>query len=538
MKDRKDDLPGRPVNQSACSQTEFGREIWDKISPTLPDYLARSRWFSGKSRKVVRISLLTAVALDDITWLAIFSVEYKDGESQTYSLPLMLVQNAAAHDLKEVFADRVLSEPSLDRVIFDCSGHERFGRLLFRFIAEAERIACAGGFLQAFSIEQSDLRRFGDTLPAVRLLKGEQSNTSLVLGEEFYLKLFRRLESEVNPEVEMAEHLSCKAGFKNTPQSLGFLEFRGAETAPTTIAFLARYVANQGDCWSVFQNMLSSFCSAHAGRAFSAAPAVDFAAGSPHTALVEAVPEFRASFSMAALLGKRTAEMHRALAQDFGNGAFKAQELTFGEQQQLCRSLLGQLDLSLKTLRQTAGTLSGQTKVDAELLLSREAQIRQRFTKLLERPLQAGLTRIHGDLHLGQILYNGADFFFIDFEGEPARSMSERKKKHSPLRDVAGMLRSFHYAAYVARDSVGAAGRELQPWLRAWHYCVSRSYLEAYLAAIVGTALIPPQAETSRLLLDIFCLEKALYELTYELNNRPDWASVPLTGILDMLKEA
>jgi maltose alpha-D-glucosyltransferase/alpha-amylase len=178
-------------------------------------------------------------------------------------------------------------------------------------------------------------------------------------------------------------------------------------------------------------------------------------------------------------------------------------------------------------------TLPEAGRRDAERVLALEGSIAARFDTLLVRPIHALRSRIHGDYHLGQVLFTGEDFIIIDFEGEPARPLSERQMKRSPLQDVAGMLRSFHYAAYAAYFS---QARDLEQWARFWHLWVSVAYLKTYLDVVSGAAFLPSSSDELKLLLDAYLLEKAVYELGYELNNRPDWVIIPLQGILQTVQ--
>jgi maltose alpha-D-glucosyltransferase/alpha-amylase len=245
----------------------------------------------------------------------------------------------------------------------------------------------------------------------------------------------------------------------------------------------------------------------------------------------------------AQLLGQRTGEMHVALAQDPDSPNFAPEPFTDFYRQSIYQSMLGQATHTLQLLRQRLRYLPDTEQEEAQQLLSRQTEIRRRFQGLRDRRITAMRLRCHGDYHLGQVLYTGKDFVIIDFEGEPARSLSVRRMKRSPLRDVAGMLRSFHYAAFAALLDQTASVRPedlplLEPWARFWYQWVSVAYLKTYLAVTAEASFLPETREELRLLMDVYLLEKALYELGYELNSRPTWVKVPLQGILQLLETA
>jgi maltose alpha-D-glucosyltransferase/alpha-amylase len=244
----------------------------------------------------------------------------------------------------------------------------------------------------------------------------------------------------------------------------------------------------------------------------------------------------------AQVIGQRTAELHIALASGVANADFAPEPFTFMYQTSLYQSLRSSAIRTLDLLRENLNHLSEETHEDAQAVLAMEKTIIDRYNLIRHGKISAYRIRCHGDYHLGQVLYTGKDFVIIDFEGEPARALSERRLKRSPLRDVAGMIRSFHYAAQTAlnkyvtlqpkpEDTLPA----LQHWAQNWHIWVSVDFLNTYLDTISQTGLLPEDPEKLKILLDAFLLDKALYEVGYELNNRPDWVKVPLQGILQML---
>jgi maltose alpha-D-glucosyltransferase/alpha-amylase len=242
------------------------------------------------------------------------------------------------------------------------------------------------------------------------------------------------------------------------------------------------------------------------------------------------------------LLGQRTAELHLALCQS-SNPSLVPEPLTEFYRHSLYHSMIGLTNQSFQLLRSSLKNLPEVSQKEARLVLERANEVRSRFRSLRDSRMTAMRTRHHGDYHLGQVLFTGKDFVIIDFEGEPARPLSERRIKRSPLRDVAGMLRSFHYASAAALFGHVPGvipGTQVQPvlesWAGLWYLWVSASFLKGYFATAGAAPFLPRSRDQLRVLIDAYLLEKAVYELAYELNNRPDWVRIPLRGILQLLE--
>jgi maltose alpha-D-glucosyltransferase/alpha-amylase len=355
------------------------------------------------------------------------------------------------------------------------------------------------------------------------------------------------------------------------------------KSEPLTVGILQEYVQNEGDAWSYTLGSLGRFFErvlvrreaaalpvapptpgglVAAALALAALPDPDENGGLGEVVLPEGFePGLIATYlDSARLLGERTAELHLALASDTADPEFAPEPFGTLYQRSLYQSMRTLTGRSLQLLEERSAHLDGRAAELAARLLGRRGDVLGHFGALLEGKLAAQRIRIHGDYHLGQVLYTGRDFLIIDFEGEPARALSERRIKRSPLRDVAGMVRSFDYAAHseLARQIEGAlVSRDDAPalagWARWWQHWVSARFLAAYLKRLgwldgaggeaggtggsAGAAeLIPPAAEDLAVLLDVYLLEKAIYELRYELNNRPDWVAIPLAGILELLE--
>jgi maltose alpha-D-glucosyltransferase/alpha-amylase len=391
----------------------------------------------------------------------------------------------------------------------------------------------------------------GDEPPEPSVFRAEQSNTSVLFGQTLILKLFRRVEDGVNPDLELGRYLAERTAFAHTPRVAGALEYQRDGGEPATLAILHEFVPNEGDAWQYTLDALGRFYEHAVTERIrpGAQPPVPAEGGLLERAagpIPEEVDEVVGSYLHSAqLMGERLAELHAALAGDGGDPALAAEPITPHYQRSVYQSARNLTGRTMQLLRRALPALGERERAEAEDLLAREGDVLRRFSALIDRRVRAARIRVHGDLHLGLVLFTGRDFLIIDFEGEPSRSLSERRAKRTPLRDVAGMLRSFDYATVtalldaVARGLVEAdsdAARELDAWGRHWNEGVSAAFLGSYLERAGDAAWIPSDPDALALVLDTALLEKAIYELAYELNNRPDWVRVPLRGIRELLE--
>ncbi len=385
-------------------------------------------------------------------------------------------------------------------------------------------------------------------IPASRVGSAEQSNTSIVYGDQLILKLFRRLQPGENPDVEIGRFLTEVARFKHIPPFLGEIAVTQPGGKKTTAAMLQGLVSNQGDGWQWFLGRLTEFFRAAAALPVPPTlPALVF--GGECDPPGEIRKHAGASLEGAALLGRRTAEMHLALACPTDDPAFAAEPLTAEDLAQDAHRIELHIVSSLEVLKQKIATLDDATTDHAALVLSRRAELLGLAHAIKNLTASGQRIRIHGDYHLGQTLRTHGpmaedgtqpgDFVLLDFEGEPARPLAERRHKQSPLKDVAGMLRSFSYVAFFGLNqylkgnphALGDAER-LSAWSVCWQNAVSSAFLRAYRETLTANpALLPPPLQAQSLL-NVYLFEKALYELVYELNNRPAWLRIPLAGIL------
>src|SRR5688572_13017387 len=508
--------------------TRTGRSA---LATALPAYLRARRWFGGKDRRITGTRFVEVVPMRDAggAFLTLVEVAYTEGEPELYVLPLRLTAEPTDAVLATLHGEAT-------GAVVDALGDAAFDTAIVRTIARRRRHVGEGGSL--VGVPAPSLARLvphGAALPETTLSKAEQSNSSVVFGERLILKLYRRADAGAHPDVELGRFLTERASFACTPPVAGSLE-HVTERGRMTLAMLQAYVPNQGDAWRRGQEMLEAFLD----RVGSAEPPA--LADATPLALADLEPPAAAAgalapdLAFAGKLARRTAELHRALLSDPDDPAFAPEPFTAAHQRSIYQALRGQLARSLRRLRGALHSLAPEVRDEAEALLAHEGAGSERVRELIERPVPAWRTRIHGDYHLGQVILANDDPMIIDFEGEPATALSERRAKRSPLRDVAGMLRSFDYAAQVALAQRPERTATATAWAHVWTALVSARYLRVYRDIAGDPRLWPAKPADAALLLETFLLDKAARELEYELAARPDWAHVPIRGLRAILE--
>jgi maltose alpha-D-glucosyltransferase/alpha-amylase len=493
----------------------------------LPPWLAAQRWYASKGAKVDSIAVdslgVIRGATGDSYWLALAAPGGK-GASGRYFLPLALVgeDEAARSELAPCVLARVRSGAALS-MLADASALPSFAAALLAEMAANNEIEADNGrlcFSSTPALESSDL----EAAP-LRTLGVEQSNTSMRYGEGVILKIYRRLERGVHPEVEMQSFLT-RAGFDHVAPTLGTLEWRDGGNKPTALAIASRYMPNQGDGWSYTLNYLErELEQVVLGQA-------EWENGSRYALYAGQI----------ATLGRRTAELHRALASERRERAFAPKPASSSDGARQAREARAIARRAFAALRRAQRDLTEEFAAQARQLLALERRALAAFDAFSRELAGTELIRVHGDYHLGQVLIYEDDWFILDFEGEPIHSLAARRRKHSPLRDVAGMLRSFDYAATTAaRTLAGRASLDAEALSSAaaeWQGASEEAFLDAYFAAAKGVPGVPASRARGERLLHLFTLEKALYELAYEAANRPAWIGIPLGGALESLRAA
>ena len=469
----------------------------------LPKYVQKQRWFGAKSRTIREVCICDSLPIGDLqAAILVLRIDYIEGENDTYTLPVAYVRDGVAEDVRAASPESVIAEAAMGTgvgALVDGLVVEEVRAALLAMIADSATTVSRGN--GSFTGEPSSgfaaLRGEGG-MPS-RKASAEQSNSSLLYDGKLILKVFRRLQPGENPDAEIGRFLTEVAEYRHIAPYAGQLVYRESEAAEaTTIGLLQGLVANHGDGWEWTLEQIKQGNSSDYGDA-------------------------------ARLLGQRTGELHIALATATDNTAFACEGTSSAALDRDATRLEAQIAVAVRAIKTQFANLPDDLIPSAATLLSKRDSMLALADSLRHLSgVDAGIRiRIHGDYHLGQVLRTDDDFVLLDFEGEPARSLEERRAKQSALRDVAGMLRSFSYAA------AAGFGTDATPEREAWQQTASDAFLEGYRAA---TAEAPqPTQHASELQLRAFLLEKALYEIVYEVNNRPDWIAIPLSGILGLL---
>ena len=533
------DLPVFSAEQSwekAFTGYNEKRQFERKI---LPSFLKKCRWFGGKAKAISRMGIHRMIPIKvegNTHYLTLVEVHYVQHTQELYFLPLSFVSTESIINKVEYHVQSVVCRADIQDeqgFVIDSCYDKQFRDYLLSGMEKKVNIKLDDGTLE-FNASVFNKITFDDEIDS-RVLKADQSNTAIIYNDRYFFKFYRKLEKEINPDLEIVRFLSETTSFTNSPKYTGSIELAHADGKVTVLGLLQEKIENQGEAWSMTTDSVGRFFERVIVRAKN--EKVPKLVNKPSIRFEEA-PELiqeligRGFYERVARLGLRTAEMHLALASDKSNPAFAPEEFTANYQRSLYSSLRKLVRDRLSQLRKALPKLAEETQALALKVLDMEDQILDCFKEIYQVKIDALKTRIHGDYHLGQILFTGKDFIIIDFEGEPGFSFSERRLKKSPFKDVAGMMRSFHYAAfgkillnenYRERDMVF-----LESWAEQWHHYVSRFYLGAYMEKMgMGNTL----SYQNDLLIRTFLIEKAVYELGYELNGRPDWVIVPLRGI-------
>ncbi|WP_024335112.1 maltose alpha-D-glucosyltransferase [Desulfotignum balticum] len=525
----------------------------------LRSYIVKCRWFGAKDSRIKSLALGDQVSVGNHVragYMLLVTLGYTDGNDETYILPVTCLSAADGAAVMEnhpqaVMAQIKMTSKGQEGFLVDGLFHPGFCQVLLEMIHRRQSAKGSQGRLTA--TPATGFKRMYSTLSLpmeTRVISTEQSNTSIIFGHRFILKLFRRLQEGINPDLEISRFLAGR-GFAGLPGLAGFLEYTRQDEEPGTVGILQEYVANQGDAWAYTVSSLSGFFERVMESRENipvSLPRKSLLALSRMPVPPEMETQIGFYFESAVLLARRTAQMHAALASASQDPLFTPEPFSKLYQRALFQSMnsmagrvLGQLE---KRIRARKNPLPEHIHAAAKQILDRRQEIIDRFRALTSRKISAMRLRCHGDFHLGQILHTGHDFVIIDFEGEPVRPVSERRIKRSPLRDVAGLLRSFHYACHVALQAEETRGMfhpELRGTMAAkaeeWRMWVSAQYLGEYLARSADANFLPHSHEDMEVLLHAYLMEKAVYELGYEMNNRPDWINIPLTGIEQLLNE-
>jgi maltose alpha-D-glucosyltransferase/alpha-amylase len=538
------------INWQSCFRGRYASIMEERI---FPRFLIRARWFGSKARNILRTKILETIPFYSETELISYSilleVSYSEGLPEKYLIPISHLPVSSAKELLKDHPQSIITSIFVDQaegILYESIYNKQFRDSLLKLISESKHIRGRTGEIagepgknlktQLYSTKESELNSY--------LVKSEQSNSSIMYGSKFMLKLYRRLDEGMNPEIELQGFLTEKTEFKNIPPYLGSINIQMPEKEQLVTGMLQGFVENEGDGWSFTTNAIGQF--------------FEYVLSKPHREgilqmpisifgnEIEKIPKEIEDMAghlylqLIGLLGTRTAQMHAALSRDTETSDMRPEPFTILYQNSIYQSARIGARRVMRLLHSSYESLKPEAKILAKKVLELEPAMMEEFQKIRKLRISAMKIRIHGDYHLGQVLYTGKDFVIIDFEGEPARALSERRLKRSAFRDLAGMLRSFHYAANVTLQKHAALKPDdlpiLEPWVDLWYHCVSAIFMNHYSKEIGDSMIVPSDNQQKTVLMDVFLLQKALYELSYELNNRPDWVIIPLKGILHIVE--
>ncbi|SNR33011.1 maltose alpha-D-glucosyltransferase/ alpha-amylase [Lutibacter agarilyticus] len=507
------------------------------LSDVLEQYIVKQRWYGGKSSKIKYIELSEYFRIqqnDEVYFGLILEVDFIEAFYHHYFIPIAFVSD-------ENFAkkDRILpvSIKNQEGFIIDAVNLESFRKLVFERIANAEAIDKT-----KVQYHKSDL--FSNiTYESSGFLGLEQSNTSLIFNEKYVLKFFRRIFSNKNPDYEMNRFLTERKDFKNTPKYFGSINFIQKEKDLVTIAVMQELIPNEGDAWQIFLKEID--------KVFSTLKEKNIDINNlpepelyqrlrihdiPHRIIDWAGLNL---FLKLKVLAKRTAEMHINLGSEFEDTAFTPTHFNGDYEVWLKNRMIYQFQNRLNIIENNLHKLDGYSLEMAKDLLSKKSLIRSKFLNFDWKKLKGERIRIHGDYHLGQILVQENDFYILDFEGEPESTIRDRQVKQPPMKDVAGLFRSFHYAIYATifnnKDKYNYSQEELFKAAELLYGYFTGVFLGTYVFKVQQANLNIGYSQERNFILEYCLLEKAVYELGYELNSRPSWAVIPLKGISNLI---
>jgi maltose alpha-D-glucosyltransferase / alpha-amylase len=504
-------------------------------------YMRACRWYRSKSRSIVNTALVDLVELgsEDSTQFLLIGVNFSEGARDLYALPVKVVSGDEARSIEVEYPGAVIARVGVEGdVLVDSVASANFHRALLKSIVSGGSVSGRLGKLSP-SHSKRLLEMAENGLPEVsKTLKVEQSNSSIIYGEQIYLKLFRKLDEGLNPDLEVTKQLSERCGFSHVPSYLGDMQYIARSQDPAALAMAQAFTSNEQEGWTQTLAAVDRFFDRVLGDPTLPEP--------PKLGLWDQIPEQLLTviegvhLETVRLLGQRTAEMHLAFAADADSPDFRPEPFTLQHQRSVYQSIRSESKVTMTLLGKNLNALEEYPRALADQVLSINDKLMSAHEYLLHDTIHVHKIRVHGDYHLGQILFTGKDYVILDFEGEPARPLGERRLKRSALVDVAGMLRSFHYAAHYSLFESRTVRPEDRQTLGAfadlWATRAGQVFLGAYLEAAANAVFVPFDRGDLRSLLRSYSILKAMYELRYELNNRPKWTAIPLRGLLQVVE--
>ena len=528
-----------------------GRERAILERQVLPQFIRRQRWFGGKSRTLETVSIRDWLKVEtpgrDLPIVLLYVRTYdSDGNFEKYQIPVAVVDGPLADQYLATNSAAVMSYITAgtdEGMLVDAIGSDALCAHLLAFIARSESAKMRQATLVGMPTSAFEAPSEAPAAVSGKLRRGttESSNSNVIFDDRYWLKIFRKLNDGTSVDFEVGRFLTEEASFPMIPKTLGVIEYR-RKTSSNTLVLLREFVKNQGQAWELTLNVVGRYLEEMLGESHRL-DEIDTDLDSPFELSDEEIPEdvetdLSSSLHTASVLGQRTAEMHLALASSQTNSDFAPEPLDADQLAELSSRIKGEVEATLAALRDQLGSLPAEVRDEAESLLAARPRLLALASLADLKGDNIVKIRCHGDYHLGQLLWVENDFQVLDFEGEPGLTLGERRAKHSPLKDVASMLRSVDYAVSSALQKVARVNPDavtrLDPWATRWKTWVAAEFLKTYRR--VAADLMPTDREATHQLLDLQILEKALFELRYELDYRPDWVSIPIRSILSLCR--
>ncbi|MBD3290351.1 maltose alpha-D-glucosyltransferase [candidate division KSB1 bacterium] len=517
----------------------------------LPQFLESRPWFRYKAKNIRNILIRKSVPFTRNNHqnyvIVIADVTFSGAQKETFLLPLAFVNGdeidstAVQHSLSKVFVNNKRG------IVIDALYDDAFGQMLVKFLTQRKRQNDDSSDLTTtksrfFKRVMKDVEKSF----SIKDVESWRNQSVLIFENDFRLKFFHRMEDGKNPEPEILKFLSDYARFENIPTYVAEMQLKRGRSETFECAVLQKNVHCEGDAWSMVQDGIGQYFD----RVLSKNIDIN-ETGVKRYRLVngetddipDAMYELLGSFQKEQLylLGKRTAELHLALASSQTDQAFRPEPFSKLYQRALYQTLRTTATRGFTVLQKNIYRLEGSVQEEAHKLLLKKQDIIQQFKEILNRKIIAMKIRVNGDLHLKRVLYTGKDFVISDFVGEPDKTASQKRLKYPSIRDVACMMRSFHYAAYNALFQYAAVrpkdSQILEQWIYPWHFYMSNMYLRGYLESVSDTQIVPQDRSQLNTLLQVISLEKTINELVYELDSRPEWVIIPIKGILHILED-
>jgi maltose alpha-D-glucosyltransferase/alpha-amylase len=550
---RPEDIPALRVSAGEI----FDMATRSTIARILPRILRTRPWFMVKHRTIREVRIHDVIPLPETSaHILMIQIEYADGEPDLLTVPLSLATGEQAEnilrDKPHVILAKLEGLPDAQSILYGAIFDRQFTDALLKAIMRRRRFRGEKGDIVG---SHTSRLRNSSNLAGAKLEPQPQTldlnNILVTLGDNFVLKLYRRVETGPSPDREMGEFLTNIMDFPHIAPMLGAIEYRVAQEdieEVTTLGTLTSHYRNTADGWTYTLDHLGLFFERALATGENDPRLKDLKSGTPMELAYQPVPalinELLGGHSESALLlGRRTAELHIALSGRADIPEFAPEPFTEFYRHGLYHGFVAQMSRSLAALRLQLDLLPESAQEEARAVLERENTLRERFTALRDTRISGMRTRHHGDFHLANVLYTGSDYIITNFDGDHTRPMSERRIKRSPIKDVASMVRSFHYASHAVLfnhvpgivTNPDAAPR-LERWAKAWYQWVSALFLKGYFETAGPAKCLPRTQAEIKALLDAYTLEKGLLEVEYELERRPDWVRIPLHGILEHLQ--